>query len=179
MKVVLNILKWLVISIWVVIAIVTTILLISYNDYSVSELGSKSIFIVDSERLEPDFKKHNIIITNKVAENIYKEGDMVFFYVPNARDTVYINYDKIVRIEEASHAEDTYYFTDAEASYGNLMGRANDVKVIRGWGLMLSIFESRWGFMFLIIFPTIFAFVYEIYAIIEEVKNVKNDNDDE
>ena len=179
MKAIKNIFKWLIISVWVVIAIFTTILLISYNDYSVSELGSKSIIIVDSDRLEPDYKKNDIIIATKVSENKYKEGDMAFFYIPNARDYVFINYDKIESIESVAHAEDTYKFSDVDTQYGNMIGRAEDAKVIHGWGLVLSIFESRWGFMFLIIFPTIFAFVYEIYAIVEEVKNAKNDDDDD
>ena len=56
-----------------------------------------------------------------------------------------------------------------------MIGLANQAKVYHGWGLVLSIFESRWGFMFLVIFPTIFAIVYEIYSIIEEARSDKDE----
>jgi hypothetical protein len=51
--------------------------------------------------------------------------------------------------------------------------------VLHGFGLVLSIFESRWGFMFLVIFPTLFALVYEIYSVVEEAKSIKDEDDDE
>ena len=73
MKLIWNIIKWIIISFWVVIAIGTTILLISYNDFSVSQIGSKSIFVVDSDRLEPDFKKNDILIVDKASEGNYKK----------------------------------------------------------------------------------------------------------
>jgi hypothetical protein len=45
-------------------------------------------------------------------------------------------------------------------------------------GAVLRVMESRWGFMFLVCLPTLFALVYEIYNIILEVKsNTKEDND--
>ena len=56
-----------------------------------------------------------------------------------------------------------------------MIGPANGAIVYHKWGLVLSIFESRWGFMFLVIFPTLFAIVYEIYSIIEEAKEIKED----
>ena len=58
-----------------------------------------------------------------------------------------------------------------------MIGKANGAVVYHGFGLVLSIFESRWGFMFLVIFPTIFAIVYEVYSIIEEAKNNKDEEE--
>ena len=67
MKKILSILKGLLISVWVLVAIVTTICLISYNDYSVSEIGNYSIFVIDNDRLEPTFKEHDLVIIKKVT----------------------------------------------------------------------------------------------------------------
>ena len=177
MKKVLNFIKGIIISVWVLIAIITTICLISYNDYSVSEIGDNSIFIVDNERLEPDFLKNDLVIVKKVAENKYHVGDPVFFYITNPADAVFINYGRITKIVEADHAEDAYYFDDDVVSYSDMIGPANGSIVYHKWGLVLSIFESRWGFMFLVIFPTIFAIVYEIYSIIEEAKAVRDEEE--
>ena len=171
MKKVVSVIKGIVISVWVLVAIVTTILLISYNDYSVSEIGKNSIFIVDSERLEPDYLEGDLVIVKKTSENKYKVGDKAFFYLKNASDKVFINYGTIDKIETADHAEDSYYFEGNTAiGYSDMMGLASGSKVLHKWGKILSAFESKWGFMFLVILPTIFAIVYEIYSIIEEAK---------
>ena len=83
MKKILDFLKGTVITIWVFIAVITTIYLIFYNDYSDSEIGDLSIFIMDSNRLQPEFKKNDIVIVKKVSESEYNEGDFAFFYVDN------------------------------------------------------------------------------------------------
>lgn len=178
MKKLLAGIKGILIAIWVLVALVTTLLLLSYNRYHVSEVGEKSIFVIDNERLEPDYKKNDLIIVKKAAENKYSVGDYAFFYLDNPEDAVYINYGKITRIDVIDHAEDAFYFGKDSVSYGRLMGPASTVKVYHGWGLLLKILESKWGFMFFIIFPTIFAVVYEIYSIVEELKNNKGNEED-
>jgi hypothetical protein len=179
MKKILSFLKGLLISVWVLIAIVSTICLISYNDFSVSEIGNYSIFIIDNDRLEPDFKEHDLVIIKKVSEGKYKVGEKAFYYLTNPQDKVYINYGEITTITEEAHAEDSYYFGKDIASHSKMIGKANGAIVYHGWGLVLSIFESRWGFMFLVIFPTIFAIVYEVYSIIEEARNMKDEEEEE
>ena len=141
--------------------------------------GDYSIFVVDNERLEPDYKKNDLIIAKKVSENKYNVGDYAFFYLDNPEDAVFINYGQINKIQEVDHAEDAYYFGNDSVSYGKLIGPASEVKVYHGWGLLLSILKSKWGFMFFIIFPTIFAVVYEIYSIVEELKSNKDDDEEE
>ena len=171
MRKVLNFFKGIVISVWVLVAIVTTILLISYNDYSVSEIGNNSIFIVDIDRLEPTYLNGDLVIVKKASENKYHVGDKAFFYLKNASDKVFINYGEIEKIVEADHAEDSYQFEgNTIIGYGDMMGLANGSIVYHKWGKILSAFESKWGFMFLVILPTIFAIVYEVYSIIEEAK---------
>ena len=170
MKIILKILKGLIISVWLVISIFTTICLISYNDYLVSEIGEYSLFIVDNKDLEPDFKKNDIVIVEKQPESKYNEGDKVFFYYGNRNTLSYINYGEIAEIERNEDFEDKYTFVNTAVSYGNLIGPASDAKVIHKLGLVLRIFESRWGFMFLVILPTLFAIVYEVYYIAIEVK---------
>ena len=176
MKKIWSFIKNILISVWVLVAIITTVCLISYNDYSVSEIGNYSILIIDNDRLEPDFKEHDVVITKKVSENKYALGDKAFFYLTNAADAVFINYGEITKIESADHAEDTFYFGNDMVSYSDMIGLANGSIVYHGWGLVLSIFESRWGFMFLVIFPTIFAIVYEVYSIIEEARTIKDED---
>ena len=46
-------------------------------------------------------------------------------------------------------------------------------------GTFLGIFTSRWGFMFLVIFPTLFAIIYEIMMIIDARRDMKMANHNE
>ncbi len=175
MKTIFNIIKGIIISVWALVAIVTTICLISFNDYSVSEIGDYSVFVIDNERLEPEFEEDDIVIVKRVAESSYKKGDFAFFYLDNPSDKVFINYGQITRAEVADHAEDSYYFGKDVVPYSKMIGKANETIVYHKWGKVLTIFESRWGFMFLVILPTLFALVYEIFSIVEEAKEAKKE----
>ncbi len=171
MRRILDFIKGIIITVWVFAAIVTTVYLIYFNDFSVSQIGDYSIFVVDNERLEPAFKKNDIVIVRKEAENKYNKGDYVFFYIDNARDNVYINYAAITDIDVNDHAEDTFHFGEKDkVSYGFIIGTANKAIVYHKAGVVLRILSSRIGFLFLIILPTLFALVYEIFSIVEEAK---------
>lgn len=170
MKSILNFIKGVFISCWVVLAILTTICLISYNDYKVSVFGDYSLFIVDNKELEPTFKKYDIVIVKKELSKRYQKDDYVFFYLGNTDTQSYINLGQISQIDRNGTTEDVYYFGNSKVNYSNIVGTANEAIVWHKVGLVLSILESRWGFMFLIILPTLFAIVYEIYYITLEVK---------
>ena len=40
-------------------------------------------------------------------------------------------------------------------------------------GTILGILESKWGFLFLIVFPSLLAFIYEIGVVVSDIKNNK------
>ncbi len=175
MRKILGFIKGIIVSVWALIAILTTILLISYNDYSISVLGKYSVILIDDDECKP-FNEGDAVIVKKVSESNYRAGDKAFFYLPNAQDGVFVNIGDIQKVVEADHAEDSYYFDkDAVVGYNDMIGKADGAIVYHHLGTILSIFESRWGFMFLVILPTIFAIVYEIYSIIEEAKNDEED----
>ncbi|MBR4231148.1 MAG: hypothetical protein IKR74_03205 [Bacilli bacterium] len=171
MKSIINFFKEILIGIWVIIAIFTTVCLLSSNEYGISEFGDTSLFIVDNRSLEEfGFNKHDIIIVTKGLEKEYTEGSGVFYSAGNIETKSFINYSIIERAERADGAEDSFYFADDKVSYGDILGLANGALRIKKLGLLLGLLESRWGFMFLIILPTLYAFVYEVYTIAVEVK---------
>lgn len=170
MKKIVGFFKGIIIAIWVLVAIVTTMLLISINDYGVSEVGDNSVLIIKDQDSEPDYKYGDLVIVKKTSESKYKTGEKAFFYLKNSKYPV--NLAEISKIVTAENAEDTYYFgKDTAVSYSDMIGLSNSSKVYHKLGSVLRVFEHRWGFMFLVILPTIFAIVYEIYSIIEEARN--------
>ena len=77
MKSIINFIKGVLISCWVVLAIFTTICLISYNDYKVSVFGDYSLFIVDNKELEPTFKKYDVVIVKKELSKTFDQEGIV------------------------------------------------------------------------------------------------------
>lgn len=170
MKYVWNVVKGIIIFAWAVIAVFTTVCLISYNDYKVSEFGKKSLLIMDSDELEPNYKENSLVIVTKEKADKYAVGDEVFYYLGNVTSESIINYGPISEIVKAEGAEDSYLVNDLRFSYSDLIGKGNTAVSYNGIGKVLYILESQWGYMFLVILPTLFAVVYEIYAIVVEVK---------
>ena len=73
-------------------------------------------------------------------------------------------------------AQDTCYFSAGAVSFDDIMGKADGSIVWHKYGAVLALFESRWGFMFLIILPALYATVYEVYVISREVRrNIRRD----
>jgi hypothetical protein len=171
MKAILNFIKEILIGAWVIIAIFTTICLLSLNEYGYSEFGDTSLFVIDNRSLEQyGFNKYDIIVVTKGLESEYTEGSGAFFRYGNRETRSYINFGVIESAERVDGAEDSFYFNDAQVSYNDILGVANGALKIEKLGLILGLLESKWGFMFLIILPTLYAFVYEIYTIALEVK---------
>ena len=170
MEMVKKVIKRILIGCWAVLAIFTTICLIQYNDFKVSEFGDYSLFVIDNKTLEPTYKKYDLVIVEKNTENSYNVGDNAFFYLGNVVTKSYINYGEITAVKRNDKIEDIYTFSTDDISYGNIIGSSEDTIVIHKLGALLALLESRWGFMFLIILPTIYAIVYEVYYIAVEVK---------
>ena len=171
MKVVKDTIKGILLTIWIIIAIASTICLLFLNEHRVSEFGDTSMFVVDNKSISKyGFNKYDMVIISKEPEETYKKGDLVFFYYNNRDIGSYINLAEITSTEVLNNTQDNYYFGDVVVSYGNLIGGANGAVKISKLGLLYNIVSSRWGFLFLIILPTIYLVVYEIYRIVVVVK---------
>ena len=97
---------------------------------------------------------------------------MFLYKVLNSQEYEVVNKTLQSKTQQGRHI--TYVTTDDE-NYASdyLIGKESDTIVINGWGYALSLLESKWGYLFIIIFPMLIAFVYEIYAIFKEIKKKK------
>src|SRR5574344_438579 len=174
MKEILNFIKWFLVGVWFIIAVFTTVCLISYNEYKVSVLGNNSLVIIDNNDLKPTFQENDLVIVKKDSQKSYNVGDYIFFYNGIKSNNNSVNYGAITDIQVEDNAEYGFYIGDTKINYSDVIGKVDGSLVYHNIGLFLSIFESQWGFMFLVILPTLFALVYEIYSIVIEVrKNTK------
>ena len=159
----------IIVIIYVIIAIFITTCLLSYNEHKVTEFGDKSLIIIDSDSKDYDYKKGDLIITNKKSAKDAKEGDHVFFYNKEG-----IKIAKIEKVKDFGEAGMNYTI-DGEYTVveDDVAGTSNDIKVIHNLGNVLSVLESKWGFLFLIVFPTMLAFLREVKELVFELRNKK------
>lgn len=181
MKKVCRFLKDFAIIAYILIIIFVTICLLSYNDYKVTVFGSKTIVPIIDEDLEPDYSKGDLLVIEKNDFSDISIGDTIFFYRTVAGETT-INYAKVEGIEPVTDTE--YTFTvkkDEQGEYkfssSYFIGKSETTSVIPGVGIVLSILESKWGFLFLGVFPSLIAFLYTIYSIILEFNNTDGEEE--
>jgi len=178
MKKSLKILVGVLIFIYALSAMFLTACLLNYNDYKITEFGNKSLIIVNEDTLEGSYKKGSLLIVDKNAKNVDKDDDIIFYNTKN--NEVNIAISKVIETEVITEKESTYTVEgNVEISSQYLIGSTEDVKVVPYVGSILGILESRVGFLIFIIFPITLAFLYEIYVLVNEIKETKKEAETE
>lgn len=169
----------IVIGVWLVLAIFVTICLLSYNKFGVSTFGKTTLLIIDSDEMEPNFLEGDLLVLKRGSDSKINIGDQVFYYNSAMNSTVLIYLDAVQEMKPVTRDETTYLLGGQKVSGQYVIGKASDAKIMHKVGSYLQLFTSRWGFMFLVIFPTLFAIMYEIMLIIEAARESKEDATDE
>lgn len=170
MKKVLKIFGILLIVCYMGVALFLTVCLLNYNDYNITEIGNKSLVIIRDDELEPDYKKNDLVVVEKNKNREIRRGDMIFFY-NTYQNQVSVNLGKVQKTQYVNENETTYFMDgDLGISSQYVLGKSETSMVYSGLGKVLSVLESKWGFLFIIILPILVLFVYQIYAVILEMK---------
>lgn len=173
MKKVGNILWDIIIFVWIFVAIFVTICLLSYNEFNIPKFGSHTLLIIDSSELEPDYHEGDLLIINRDNDSEINSGDKVFFYNGNRSNEYLINVGEVTNKMTVTGTESTFEINGSKVSGSYVMGKTTSTKILPTWGMILGIFTSQWGYMFLVIFPTLFAIIYEILMIVEASRELK------
>ena len=77
--------------------------------------------------------------------------------------------------EIEGHGGSFYHLSNAidgnyEINPADIIGTSANEKVIGKVGGILKFLESKWGFLFIVLVPGFIIFLYEIYALIVEIK---------
>ena len=167
---VLKLLKNIFLGIFAVIffgfVIFMTVLLLNYNDYGLTEFGDKTLVILRDAISTNDFKKGDLVLAEKKKLEDLKVGDFVFAYKVDPKGSVSIDYGKISEIYEKEQA--VTYENGATYSISYVVGTPG--KVYPNVGKYLSVIESKWGFLFIVLLPSFLIFIYELYSLVVEIK---------
>ena len=147
-------------------ALAMTILLLNYNDYGVTQFGNKSMVFITEEVSNEKYKKGDLVIVKSQRLEKIQIGDELFVYRVDSKGVPYIQIGKV----------GTVYLDDLAISFENgenyseefIAGKA--IEIHPGVGTFLSVVESQWGFLFIVLIPCFLIFIYELYSLIIEIK---------
>ena len=181
MKKVAKIIGYVLLSVWFVIALFTTACLLSYNDFKVTTFGKTSLLIINDDAMEPEYKDGDLLVVKRSSDNKINVGDKVFYYNTSKDSDIVIFTGTVQEKNEVNKTETTFVINDTKVSGDYVIGTYSNAKTFHTFGTILGVLTSKWGFMFLVIFPTLFGTIYEVIRIIDYVKSnkeEKNENKD-
>ena len=154
-----------------IVAITVTVLLLSFNDYKCSEIGGYTVYIAKDDALEPEYKQGSILLIKSTSDKHIKPGDELFFYkVENSQEYSLVTRTLTSKVQQGRHV---VYNVENGESYDTtyFIGKVDDLKVIQGpWGTILSILESKWGYLFCIVIVSLLLFLQEVFDLVIEIK---------
>jgi len=170
MKAILKILLTVFIVLYLGVEIFVTVCLLNYNDQNITVFGNDSLVILDSD-LSQEYKKGDLLIVNRGKGGEVKPDDFIFFY--NPAEPGVVNFAQVNKVIDSNGYYTYVIGNEYNVYYDYYVGK--EKKVYSGVGTVLKVLESRWGFLLLIILPTMIAVIVELYAIIIEVIELKKE----
>ncbi len=159
-----------ILCLYLIIVVFTTAFLLNRNQYGVSQFLDKSLLFVEDKNLEPDFKEKSLLFIGDVKDEDLKEGDMIFYYDTHTPEHK-IKYTEIKKREENNGNEMIFTTKDNSLVSGQyILGTKSSTTALNMIGQFLYVIQSKWGFLFIVVFPLFLAFIWQIYAIYKELK---------
>lgn len=166
LKVIRNIVVGILVVIFFAFAIAMTVLLLNRNKYGITEFEKTSMVLVNEEISSTKYKEGDVVLVDKRKLENIEVGDEIFVYKTEKNGGVSIDVGIIgeVYLEENAIAFENGATYSSEFIVGSAGKIYNDI------GAFLSFVLSKWGFLFTILVPSLLIFIYELYAIVVEVK---------
>ena len=160
-------------SIYLLFAIFVTVCLLCYNEYKVTQFGDKSFIIIDDK--SDEYTSGDLVIFTKNPNEEITKGNKIFFYEVTHGKAQELS-GEVTKSEKITDTETTFTIGGSHAiSSESVIGKTETASVVPKVGKVLSIFESQYGFLMLIILPALLLFFYAVYSFIKELKDSKKE----
>lgn len=166
LKIIKSIIAGILLFVYFVFVIAMTVLLLNFNDYGVTEFGNTSLILINDEISNENYKKGDLVITEKKKMEKLTVGEEIFTYKVDSKGNVSIDLGKIGNLYPE---EDALSFENG-STYSMEFVAGTPKEVHKKIGTYLSVIESKWGFLFIVLVPSFLIFVYEVYSLIVEIK---------
>lgn len=147
-------------------ALCMSLLLLNYNKYGLTQFGNTTFVIVSDYITSDNYKRGDLVLVKSSKIDELELGEEIFVYRIVDTNKVVVEVGKVGQLYTS---EDAVAFENGDTfSSKFVIGTADEV--YNDIGLYLSIIESKWGFLFIVLVPCLLIFIYEIYALIIEIK---------
>lgn len=147
-------------------AISVTVLLLNYNKYGLTQFGNTTLVIISDYITSDNYQKGDLVLVKSEKIEELEVGEEIFVYRIINSNKVLV---EVGKVGELYPEEDAVAFQNGDIfSNEFIIGTADEI--YNDIGLYLSIIESKWGFLFIVLVPCLLIFIYEIYALIIEIK---------
>ena len=147
-------------------AITITVLLLNYNKYGLTQFGSTTMVIISDYITSDTYKKGDLVMVKAKKITELELGEEIFVYRIINNNKVLVEVGKVGQIYPD---EDAVAFENGDI-FSNEFVIGTSEEVYNEIGFYLSIVESKWGFLFIVLVPCLLIFIYEVYALIIEIK---------
>ena len=155
---------------YLIFIIFITICLLNYNEYKVTEFGNKTFVLIDDK--SDKFTDGDLVVFTKNNDEIKTDNEISFYEVVNGQSSV--NIGTVTDIEKITEKETTFTINGSHKISGEtVIGSLETAKVYHKVGKVLYAFESQYGFLLLVILPSLMLFFYAAYSFIMELKQPK------
>ncbi len=172
LKVIKKILMGIAMFIFFTFAVTMTVLLLNYNNRGVTQFGETSLILIKGDISSDNYKKGDLVIVEGKRVNKINVGDEIFVYRLETDGSVTIDVGLIGEVNTEQRVVSFANGDDYTEDF--IIGKAS--KIYNKIGGYLSIVESTVGFLFMIIIPSFLIFVYQLYALIIEIKYGKDED---
>jgi hypothetical protein len=152
--------------------ITMTVLLLNFNKFGVTQFDDTSLLIIKKGFSSETYKKGSLVIVESKNVKNYSIGDEAFVYHLDGKGGFNIELGTIGQIHEDDNA---ITFSNGE-TYSDEFIIGTGEKIYPNLGTYLGVIESKWGFLFIILVPNFFLFVYQLYSLIVEIKYGKEED---
>ena len=143
-----------------------TILLLNFNDYGVTQFGNKSLVIINDEIASENYEKGDLVIVEGKKVDKIELGEEIFTYRIDSKGIPSI---QVGIVGDIYIEDDAIAFENGE-TYSMEFVAGVGTESYEHLGTALSIIESQWGFLFIVLVPCFLIFIYEVYSLIVEIK---------
>ena len=147
-------------------AISITVLLLNYNKYGLTQFGNTTLVIISDFITSDTFEKGDLVFVKSKKINDLQLGEEIFVYRIINNHKVIVEVGKVGQVYPEENA---VAFENGDIFSSEFIIGTSD-KIYDKIGTYLSIVESKWGFLFIVLVPCLLIFIYEIYALIVEIK---------
>ena len=151
-------------------ALFMTILLLNFNKYNVTQIGDTSLIILNDEVSIDNYEKGDLILVKETKLEDIDVGDTIFAYKVDSDGYPHIQVGKVGK----TYPEEKAVSFENGDTYAIDFVAGKSTKIYHDLGKYLSIIESQWGFLFIVLVPCFLIFIYELYALIIEIKYGNN-----